>query len=204
MQSRKISIVLSAAVSLSALFAGNALSQDTVRTTSEYTVVVLGDSNTSGYGVGTQLAFPARLEESLRERGLAVRVINSGVPGDTFGAMLARLDRSVPENPSLVIVQGGYNDIKNGVPPDTSAEHLNQLLGRLQARGFNTVLCGFPEAKWDAVSRRLAAAHNVRVIPGSACYDAAHVGPDGLHMSAEGHAIVAQRLLPLVMPSATR
>ncbi len=205
MRIQKTSIVWASAISFAvAIFVADVSAQDTVRTTSESTVVILGDSNTSGYGVGNQLAFPARLEENLRKRGLAIRVINSGVPGDTFGGMLARLDRSLPENPSLVIVQGGYNDIQNGVPPDTMAEHLDKLLTRLQERGFKTVLCGFPEPKWDAVSRRLAAAHNVRVVPGSACYDASHVGPDGLHMSAEGHAIVAQRLVPIVLPSATR
>jgi acyl-CoA thioesterase-1 len=203
MQNTKIMMVLASAISLAIpTFVSNSSAQDTVRTTPENTVVILGDSNTSGYGVGTQLAFPAKLQENLRQRGLAVRVINSGVPGDTFGGMLERLELSLPENPSLVIVQGGYNDVHNGIPPDTTADHLNQLLARLKERGAKTVLCGFFDAKWDAIGEKLAAAHNARFVAGSACYDPTHLGPDGVHMSAEGHAIVAQRLAPIVSPSA--
>jgi acyl-CoA thioesterase-1 len=203
MQNKKTSILLTSAIALAIpIFAGNASAQDTVRTTSENTVVILGDSNTAGYGVGTQSAFPARLQENLRKRGVAIRVINSGVPGDTFGGMLERLELSLPENPNLVIVQGGYNDIANGVPADTSAEHLNQLLARLKERGAKVVLCGFFDAKWDAVGQRLAAAHNASFVAGSACYDPTHTGPDGVHMSPEGHAIVAQRLVPIVLRGA--
>jgi hypothetical protein len=69
----------------------------------EATIVTLGDSNTSGFGVGAEEAFPARLEAMLRRRGRAVHVVNAGVPGDTFGGMLGRVDSSVP--------QGGYNGL---------------------------------------------------------------------------------------------
>ena len=48
-------------------------------------IVALGDSNTSGYGVGSQDAFPARMEKILRKKGRPVRVVNAGVPGDTLG-----------------------------------------------------------------------------------------------------------------------
>ena len=58
----------------------------------EATIVTLGDSNTSGFGVGAQEAFPARLEAMLRRRGRAVHVVNAGVPGDTFGGMLGRVE----------------------------------------------------------------------------------------------------------------
>ena len=76
----------------------------------EATIVTLGDSNTSGFGVGAQEAFPARLEAMLRKRGRAVHVVNAGVPGDTFGGMLGRVDSSVPQGTRLAIVRGGYND----------------------------------------------------------------------------------------------
>jgi acyl-CoA thioesterase-1 len=197
-------LLLASAISFAVpMLAANSSAQELVRASPENTVVILGDSNASGYGVGTRLAFPARLQENLRKRGLAVRVINSGVAGDTFGGMLERLEVSVPENASLVIIQGGYNDVANGVPPDTMAEHLNQLLARLQERKIKTVLCGFLNDQWDAVGRKLSATHRAHFVAGSACYDRAHVGPDGLHMSAEGHDIVAKRLVPIVQPSAS-
>jgi acyl-CoA thioesterase-1 len=197
MRSKKIGIFLAPAISF-VMFATNSPAQENVRATPENTVVILGDSNTSGYGVGPQESFSARLQENLRRGGWPVNVINGGVPGDTFGGMLDRVDFSVPENAGLVIVQGGYNDAANGVPPKVTEEKLNEILSRLQARGIKAVVCGFFDAKWDAVGRKLAAAHNARFVPGSACYDPTHVGEDGLHMSATGHAVVANRLTPLV------
>ena len=70
--------------------------------------LVLGDSNTAGFGVGAAQAFPSQLNEMLQRRGHPTRVVNAGVSGDTLGGMLGRLNTSVPAGTRLVIVQGGY------------------------------------------------------------------------------------------------
>src|SRR5262249_28055260 len=46
-------------------------------------IVVLGDSLTAGLGLSADQAFPAKLEQALRAKGLAVEVTNAGVSGDT-------------------------------------------------------------------------------------------------------------------------
>jgi len=166
----------------------------------EATVVVLGDSNTQGYGVNPQDAFPARLEALLRRSGRAVRVVNAGVMGDTLGGLLARLDSQVPQGTRLVIVQGGFNDIDQDVPANVSAANMRAILARLQARGVKAVLCGFFDKKWDAIGRKFAAQYNAVFVPGTTCYDPNNKGPDELHMSAQGHAVVAARLARVVGP----
>jgi acyl-CoA thioesterase-1 len=170
----------------------------------EGTIVALGDSNTSGFGVGPQNAFPSQLQGTLHKRGRTAQVINAGIPGDTFGGMLARLDASVPQGTGQVIVQGGYNDVARGIPRETSFENLDAILSRLQARGVKTVVCGFFNKKYDAVGRRIAASHRAKFVPGGTCYDPHYVGPDGLHMSATGHAVVAGRLAGVLQPSSSR
>src|SRR3974390_110671 len=70
-------------------------------------IVALGDSNTAGYGVGRENAFPARLQAMLRNSGYDVKVANAGISGDTLRNMLLRLDGYVPQGTRLVIVQGG-------------------------------------------------------------------------------------------------
>jgi acyl-CoA thioesterase-1 len=164
----------------------------------ERTIVALGDSNTSGFGVGSQEAFPALLQDILRSHGQPVRVTNAGVPGDTFGGMLSRLDRSVPAGTNVVIVQGGYNDLVDGVPPSQTVANLKEILARLHARRIKTVLCGFFDPNWDAIGRRLAATYRATFVPGGACYDPGLLGPDQLHMSAAGHEVVAVRLARVV------
>jgi acyl-CoA thioesterase-1 len=166
----------------------------------ESTVVALGDSNTQGYGVSPQDAFPARLEALLRASGKSVRVVNAGVMGNTLGGLLARVDSQVPAGTRLVIVQGGFNDIDQDVPANVSAANMRAILARLQARGVKTVLCGFFDKNWDAIGRKFAAQYNAAFVPGSTCYDPDNKGPDELHMSAAGHAVVAARLARVVGP----
>ncbi len=161
-------------------------------------VVALGDSNTAGFGVGQGNAFPAQLGTMLQRRGYNARIANAGISGDTFGGMLSRLDTSVPSGTRLVIVQGGYNDLIRGTPRDVIIGRMQGILSQLRARRISAVLCGFFFPEWDAVGRRLAAQYGARFVPGSTCYSPSHTGPDRLHMSAQGHTVVAQRLMPVV------
>jgi acyl-CoA thioesterase-1 len=173
------------------LFAPGAHSQSAL-------VVALGDSNTAGYGVGRENAFPARLQAMLRSNGYDVRVANAGISGDTLRNMLARLDSYVPPGTRLVIVQGGYNDVMMGSSSAAMAASIEGILSRLAARRINTVLCGFFHRGWDAAGRAMARKYGATFVDGSACYDPRYRGWDGLHMTAVGHQVVAARLLPRV------
>ena len=180
-RARGLALLLTSCVALStSMLVGHASAQ-------EATIVTLGDSNTSGFGVGAQEAFPARLEAMLRKRGRAVHVVSAGVPGDTFGGMLGRVNSSVPQGTTLAVVQGGYNDLANGVPHDQTVADLRGILANLRGRHIKTVLCGFFYKHWDGIGRQLAATYHATFVPGSTCYDPRHRGPDGLHMSEEGH-----------------
>lgn len=161
-------------------------------------IVVLGDSNASGAGVGRANAFPAQLDAILHARGHDLRVINAGLGGDTFEGMHARLDASVPPGTRLVIVQGGYNDVVARTPPDMIVVSIDGILSRLHARGIKAVLCGFFYPDWDAVGRSLSRRHRAIFVSGSTCYAPDHRGPDGLHMAVSGHQVVASRLAPIV------
>ena len=127
------------------------------------TVVALGASNTYGKGVARSQAFPAQLEAILRAKGLAIRVVNAGINGDTTEGMLRRLDRVAPNGTSVVILQPGGNDRRKG-SPDRTAE----IQSRLSARGIpvimlpNTVFKGLPQQP-----------------------DGQHLTPEGYHMIAE-------------------
>ena len=161
-------------------------------------IVVLGDSNTAGYGVGPAQAFPSQLNATLQRRGHNTTVVNAGVSGDTLGGMLSRLDSSVPAGTRLVIVQGGYNDAATGTPPDVIIARMKGILAQLRARRVSAVLCGFFYPEWDAIGRKVAATYGATFVPGSTCYDPRNRGFDGLHMSAAGHTVVAGRLTPVV------
>ena len=143
-------------------------------------IVALGASQTAGSGTGRHSggvspdeAFPARLESLLRARGYDAHVTNAGVAGDTTDGMLGRLDSSVPQGTNLVILQPGTNDGKKGASAG-SAVNVPLIIQKLKARGIKVIMANTSSA-------------------------AAYVGPDGQHLTAEGHNVVAQNLLPKVI-----
>ena len=91
------------------------------------------------------------MERLLRVAGHDVQVWNAGVSGDTFEAMLARLDRYVPDGMRVVILQGGYNDLLRRSNPAWIAGYIQAILSRLRARKIAVVLCGFFYPDWDKV-----------------------------------------------------
>src|SRR5687768_13199041 len=75
-------------------------------------IVVVGASNTAGFLVGGQNAFPARLEALLRARGVEAYVTAAGVVADTTSGMLRRIDPAVPDGTHVAVLQPGGNDLR--------------------------------------------------------------------------------------------
>jgi acyl-CoA thioesterase I len=77
-------------------------------------ILAIGSSSTEGVGASTPIAtYPARLEHELKQfvPGLDVRVVVSGVGGETADQTLARLVSQIAAlQPHLVIWQVGTND----------------------------------------------------------------------------------------------
>jgi acyl-CoA thioesterase-1 len=105
----------------------------------ENLIVAFGASQTYGKGVSRDEAYPAQLEQLLRLKGYNVRVVNSGVNGQTTSAMLQRLEKSVPAGTSLVIFQPGGNDKRKGLG-DERAENVSAIRERLSARGIPVIM----------------------------------------------------------------
>jgi len=80
-------------------------------------MVVLGDSLSAGLGLPASAAFPTRLQNALKSKGIEVDMINAGVSGDTSSGGRDRLDWSVPEGTEAVILELGANDALRGIDP---------------------------------------------------------------------------------------
>jgi acyl-CoA thioesterase I len=155
---------------------------------SDVRIVALGASNTAGYGVSRDQAYPAQLEAMLRAKGKDVRVANAGVSGDTSAGMLGRLDSAVPEGTRVVILDPGNNDIKacterwrpqRCATPGQRAASIGAIAGRLRSRGIRVFMANI----------------EFRLIP------LAHWQADRRHLTAEGHRIIASRLAAQIAPA---
>ena len=124
-------------------------------------IVAIGASNTYGWGVGSQNAYPAQLQALLRGKGLHANVINAGVLGDTTAGMLRRLDTAVPKGTNIVILQPGGNDLRFGFSKEQRAANIGAMVTRLRARDIRVVVFD-PEIpaefyQWDHIHFNAAA-----------------------------------------------
>ena len=198
----KVGCLVLAACALAAP-ASSAAAEDTV-------IAVLGDSLTAGFGLLPEDAFPAQLEAGLRRDGLAVRVVNAGVSGDTSAGGRARLDWVLAGAPDMVIVELGANDALRGLAPAETEANLDAVLAVLAERGVPVLLTGMlapPNLGSDygrefrAVFARLAEKHSVAFYPFFLDGVAARPGlnqADGIHPSAEGVTEIVTRIAPYV------
>jgi len=171
-------------------------------------IVALGDSLTAGLGLPANAAFPARLEQALNAKGMAVEITNAGVSGDTASAGLARLDWSVPEGTDAVIVELGANDTLRGTDPKVTREALEGIVGRLRERRIEVLLAGMRAAPnlgpdygrdFDAIYPDLAARNDLLFYPfflDGVATDAKLNQRDGLHPTAAGVDAIVARILP--------
>ena len=103
-------------------------------------VVAIGASNTSGFGVGAQNAYPALLQAMLRKKGIEANVTNAGVAGDVTSGMLGRLDGAVPKGTDIVILQPGANDLRFFGTKEARAANIAAMARRLRARGIRVIV----------------------------------------------------------------
>lgn len=136
-------------------------------------IVVVGASNTAGWGVGKQRAFPARLQALLRAKGIQAHVKSAGVIADTTAGMLRRIDSAAPDGTELVILQPGGNDLR--------------FFGTREKRQANIA----------AIERRLRE-RGIKLIVFDPLFPRNYFSWDGIHFTAAAHAQIAAQLAPMV------
>lgn len=142
-------------------------------------IVAVGASITAGWGVGADNAYPSQLQGMLRAKGYDAHVTASGVPFQTTGGMLERLDSAVPRGTSIVILQPGSNDLR--------------FFGSEQQRNANIA----------AIVRQLRA-RNIKVIVfENSIVPREDFQWDGIHFTTKGHTFVAAHLMPQVIAALT-
>jgi acyl-CoA thioesterase I len=134
-------------------------------------IVAIGASNTAGWGVGSQNAYPAQLEALLRAEGYDAHVINAGVSFSTTNGMLGRLDSVVPAGTSLVILQPGGNDVRFFGSKEQRAANIAAIESRMRDRNIGVIVL------------------DNEIVPPE------YYQWDGIHFTAKGHAWAASWLM---------
>ena len=182
----------------------------------ERVIVAFGDSLTAGLGVPADQAYPAVLAAKLKAEGYPYRVVNAGVSGDTTAGGLRRLDWALRLAPEIVIVELGTNDALRGQDLATVRANLDQIVGRFQAAGARVLIAGMRippnygvryTTEFQKMYEDVAKQRRVPLMP--FFLDGVGGNPrlnqaDGIHPTAEGYRIIADRLWPYLKPLLSR
>jgi acyl-CoA thioesterase-1 len=139
-------------------------------------IVAVGASNTAGWGVGADNAYPALLQTMLRERGYDANVSNAGVSFSTTNGMLQRLDFVVKPGTSILILQPGGNDTRFFGSKDQRNKNIATIVDRMRARHIRVIVF-----------------ENAEVVP------AGQYQWDRIHFTKQGHVTAATYLLRQVI-----
>jgi len=141
-------------------------------------IVAFGASNISGWNVAASEAMPAQLQEMLHAKGYSVKVLNAGIYGNTTTDMRNRMDSDIPEGTTIVILDtsgGLFNNSLKGISREQGDADMAAITARLKARG-------------------------IAILPVSAAdLPAQYHQQDGVHLTPEGHKLVASQLLPKIV-----
>jgi acyl-CoA thioesterase-1 len=167
----------------------------------ERRIIAFGDSLFAGYGVDPRDAYPQKLENALRAKGINADVVNAGVSGDTSAAGLQRLEFTLAAQkavPALFILELGGNDLLRGLSPEETRANLAKMLTVLRDQKVPVLLMGMrappnygPEyqAQFDAIYRDLAKQYGAALIPfwlEDIYRDPALFQSDRIHPTADG------------------
>lgn len=176
-------------------------------------ILVLGDSLSSGHGIGEQQGWVNLLRKKLDESGYPHTVVNASVSGDTTRDALSRLDGTVERHqPDIAIVELGGNDGLRAFSIDTIENSLSRILETLRENGAKIVLAGMRmppnygpvytqafEALYPALAREFDAAL-VPFFMEDVATDPSLMQDDEVHPNAAAQPLLLDKVWPVLKP----
>lgn len=173
----------------------------------EDTIVVLGDSLSSGYGLHIGESWVSMLEERLRAEGYGYEVVNASITGDTSSGGLARLPALLAaHDPSIVIVELGGNDGLRGQTVKSLRANLSRIIELARSHGAAPILTGIQippnygqgyTGAFAQIYPELAADFGIPLV-GFLMEDVALNGDlmqsDGMHPNVRGHEVMLENV----------
>lgn len=181
------------------------------------TLLVVGDSLSAAHGIPQSEGWVSLLEQELKQRGQAIRVVNASISGETTSGGLTRLPRLLKDyRPTLVLLELGANDGLRGTPLGVIQRNLKQMIELCQAAGAQVLLIGIrlPPNYGPQYTERfyqiyfdLADEYALPLVPfllEKVALDPRFMQNDGLHPNSDAQPILLQtvwkQLGPLLAP----
>ena len=180
---------------------------------SSCSLLIVGDSLSSGYGLSMGTSWVAKLDARLQKAAPDWRVVNASVSGDTTQNGVQRLQPALErQHPQGVLIELGGNDALRGIPPAEIKRNLQTMIHQAKAAGawvalFDVpVLPNYGKPYADAITRmfeEVAREEKIIRVPCFVCGVAVTPGlmqADGIHPNEQAQARMLDTVWPLIQP----
>lgn len=177
------------------------------------TLLVLGDSLSSGYGLFGP-GWVALTNQSLVAEGINVNLVNHSISGDTTAGGVARIADDIERiKPDWVVIELGGNDGLRGIAPKVIIRNLQTMIDICTANGVKTMLLGVlipPNygrvytAAFANTFVQVSEANNVPLLPffiGEVGGNPALNQADGIHPNDIAQPLIRDWVLPFIKAS---
>ena len=107
------------------------------------TILILGDSISTAYGMAHEDGWVNLLQHRLEQQGHNYQVINASITGDVTASAAKRLDNHLQRHlPDVIIIELGGNDGLRGLPIEQIKSNLQTMINASTAMGTDVVLAG--------------------------------------------------------------
>ena len=180
---------------------------------SQCSLLIVGDSLSSGYGLANGSSWVDRLDARLKKKAPDWRVINASVSGDTTQNGLQRLKPALKrQHPQGVLIELGGNDALRGTPPNVIRQNLVTMIRQAKAAGAwvalleAPVLPNYGKPYADAVAKlyvEVAREEKIIRVPCFVCgvgITAGLMQADGIHPNEKAQAKMLDAVWPYIQP----
>ncbi len=171
------------------------------------TILVVGDSLSSGYGLQTGEVWVDLLAERFARQGANVHLVNDSISGDTTAGGAARLPDALRRiRPQWVLIELGGNDGLRGSSLAAMERNLLEMVRATRQQDARPLLLGMKlppnygtkyTREFEAVYQRVAARTDTPLLPlfiHGIESDPAMFQDDNIHPNAEAQAIIARNV----------
>ncbi|HWQ37208.1 MAG TPA: arylesterase [Burkholderiales bacterium] len=177
------------------------------------TILVFGDSLSSGYGLPQRSGWVTLLEKRLAAEGYDYKVVNASISGETTVGGKNRIASILRRHePDILLLQLGANDGLRGARIPDIRRHLSAIVTASKRNGTKVVLIGmrlppnygreYTEG-FQAVFAEVARQQGVALVPfllDGFAEKRSLFQHDGIHPKAEAQALMLDNVWPVLQP----
>jgi acyl-CoA thioesterase-1 len=195
------------------IYTTNSIADSTSNKKTIPTILVLGDSISSGLGIPQSKIWVNLLSKRLQTPYYHYNLINASISGETTQGGLTRISGLIDKyQPEIVILELGGNDGLQGLPLALMKDNLDRTIKLILARDAKVLLLGmqlppnygkFFTKQFHAIYIDLAKKHDIALVPflmEGFAKDPKLMQADGIHPRAEAQRAILNNVWPHLRP----